>query len=175
MKNKILVKLKDYKKYTEIKGTNKLDLNNEIYSKSQFPIFLNINEEIFEGRETNYLILEETNDNILIKFESSTQIKYRLDLFKEPNMEIWHIGFSLFNSNLNSNYHVETNNNEAIDVLSRIVWILKDLNKNTEYCIGATGNPSKDNIYKYIMRFVSNWEKRETEQYELGWAIYFKI
>lgn len=43
------------------------------------------------------------------------------------------------------------------------------------YCIGATGNPSKDNVYKYMMRFVSNWDKRNTDQYELGCAIYFKI
>ncbi len=175
MKNKILVRLQDYKRYTESIGSNKLDQKNEIYTNNQFPKFLNINEEIFEGRETNYSIIDDSDDKVLIKFESSSQLEYRLDLFKEPNKEIWHIGFSLFDSNLDSEYHIETNKNESIDVLSRVIWILKDINKNVEYCIGATGNPSKDNVYKYMMRFVSNWDKRNTDQYELGWAIYFKI
>lgn len=33
----------------------------------------------------------------------------------------------------------------------------------------------KDNIYQYLMKYVSGWEKRKTDQYDLGWAIYFKI
>ena len=44
-----------------------------------------------------------------------------------------------------------------------------------EYCIGATGDVSKDVIYEYIMNKVGDWEKRNTDQYELGWAIYFKL
>ena len=47
MKNKILVRLQDYKRYTESIGSNKLDQKNEIYTNNQFPKFLNINEEIF--------------------------------------------------------------------------------------------------------------------------------
>ena len=56
--------------------------------------------------------------------------------------------------------------------------ILKDINNKLnvdEYCIGATDNESKNHIYEYMMRFISGWEKRETDQYDLGWAIYFKL
>jgi hypothetical protein len=61
--------------------------------------------------------------------------------------------------------------------LNRLIWILKDFsaNKDIEYCIGATGNLKKDRIYEYILKYVSSWEKRDSDQYELGWALYFKI
>ena len=73
-------------------------------------------------------------------------------------------------------YEEETDNKESVDIFSRIIWILKDLNMWVEYCIGSTGNDKKkNNIYEYMMRFVSNWEKRETEEYPLGWGIFFKI
>jgi hypothetical protein len=172
---KILVKIEDYIKYLEINSNNKLDKSNKIYANCGFPKFLNINEKVFEGRETEYDIIEDTNDKVLIKFKSASETEYRLDLFREPNTQIFHIGFSIFNTELNNEYHTKTNRFEAIDVISRLVWILKDINKNVEYCIGATGDESKDSVYEYIMRFVSNWEKRTTDQYDLGWAIYFSI
>lgn len=182
MKNKILVKIEDYKNYINKYGTNKLDSKNEIYTFGSFPPKFyreqyNINEEVFEGIPCTYEILEKDNNKILIKFESKSDSYYRLDIFKEPNTNIWHIGFSEIDSKIDNieQYQSLTNKNESIDVLSRLIWILKDLNKDVEYCIGATGDDKKDRIYIYMMRFVSNWEKRETEQYPLGWGIYFKI
>ncbi len=175
MKRKILVKLKDYKRFVNINGSNKLDQHNEIYINGQLPKFLNVSEKIFEGRDTKYDIIRDTSDDVLIKFKSTSNIEYRLDLFREPNTQIWHIGFSLFESTVDSEYHNKTDKNESIDVFSRIIWILNDLNKGVAYCIGATGDPSKDRIYEYMMRFVSDWEKRDTTQYNLGWGIYFTI
>ena len=95
----------------------------------------------------------------------------------EPETQIWHIGFSEWNKELNNpnDYENLTNKNEAIDVFSRLIWILKDLNMNVEYCIGSSADSRENNIYEYMMRFVSNWEKRNTEQYTLGWAIYFNL
>jgi hypothetical protein len=176
MKRKILVKIEDYKRYTDLHGNNKLDSTIEIYSNSQFPKFLNISEEVFEGRETKYEIVKEADDHILIRFKSTSNIEYRIDLFKEPNTNIWHIAFSLFDIDIsNSNYHERTDKKESIDIISRIVWILKDIKRDVEYCIGATPDPIKNKIYEYLMRFITNWERRETNQYTLGWAIYFKL
>lgn len=182
MSKRILVKVEDYKNYIEKYGTNKLDSNNEIYTFGSFPPKFyrdsnKINEEIFEGIPCQYSILSKLNNKILIKFESKSKSVYRLDLLEEPNLGIWHIGFSEINNKINDpeKYQSLTNKEESIDVLSRIVFILKDLNMNVEYCIGATGDDKKDRIYEYMMRFVSNWEKRNTNQYPLGWAIYFKI
>jgi len=173
--NKILVKIEDYFRYVSKFETEKLDNRNSIYTNGGFPKFLSINEEIFEGRPSEYKIINNDSDHILIKFLSKSNTEYRFDLFKEPNTNIWHLGFSLFRTEMKE-YHEKTDKREAIDVFSRIIWILKDLNlKVDEYCIGATGDKSKDATYIYMMRFVSNWEKRNTNQYQLGWAIYFKI
>ena len=186
--NKILVKIEDYKKYTSKYNTDKLSDKYIIYTNSSFPKFVReninqffpewsekkINEEIFNGTPTEYKIIKSDSNNILIRFSSKSNTDYRLDLLKEPNNNIWHIAFSLFNST-DDNYHNQTNNNESIEVFSKLIWILRDISLNVdEYCIGATGS-KKDNIYQYMMRFISGWEKRETDQYPLGWAIYFRI
>jgi hypothetical protein len=172
--NKVLVRIEDYKRYTEKYNTTRLDRKNEIYTNGGLPKFLNIKEEIFEGRVTPYSIIEDNNRRVLIKFNSKSNIEYRIDLIKEPIDDIWHIGFSLFNSELDNSYHDRTNNDESIDVFARVIWILKDLNKNIEYCIGATGTP-KDKIYEFMMRYISNWEKRDTNEYDLGWGLYFHL
>ena len=180
--NKILVKIDDDKRYIKRYNTDKLDNYNRIYSVGSFPPkfvrqYLSINEEVFEGTPTEYNIESKTEDNIIIKFNSKLDTKYRLDLIMEPETQIWHIGFSEWNKELNNtnDYENLTNKNEAIDVFSRLIWILKDLNMNVEYCIGSSADSRKNNIYEYMMRFVSNWEKRNTEQYTLGWAIYFNL
>lgn len=179
---RILVKVEDYKDYLEKFGTNKIDSKNEIYTFGSFPPKFyrernKINEEIFEGTPCNYKIIERLGDKILIKFESKSDNEYRIDLLKEPNVDIWHIGFSEIGNQLGDieKYERLTDNRESIDVFSRLVWILKDLNMDVEYCIGSTGDDKKDRIYEYMMRFVSKWEKRDTDDYNLGWAIYFKI
>ena len=62
MKKKILVKIQDYKKYIEKYGSNKLDPNNEIYTNSQFPKFLNIKEEI----NINEYSIKEVDNKIIL-------------------------------------------------------------------------------------------------------------
>lgn len=172
--NRILVRIEDYKRYVEIHDSNRLDSKNEIFSKYYLPNFLDIKEEIFEGKITEYSIIEDNIDRILIKFKSKSETEYRIDLLKEPNINIWHIAFSLYDSNLDSDYDIRTHKDEPIDVFSRIIWILKDLDRNFEYCIGATAT-KKDAIYEYMMRYVSNWEKRNTNIYKLGWGLYFHL
>jgi hypothetical protein len=182
MKKRILVKVEDYKIFIEKNGSNKLDDRNEIYTFGSFPPKFyrdknKINEEIFEGISCSYKILKKSDDEILIKFESKSSSEYRIDILKDPNTNIWHIGFSEIDNKIDDieKYQSLTEKDEAIDVISRLVFILKNINMSVEYCIGATGNDKKDRIYEYIMRFVSNWEKRNTNEYPLGWAIYFKI
>lgn len=98
-------------------------------------------------------------------------------MYKEPENDIWHIGFSEWKMSVNEpdKYESLTNKGESIDVISRIIWILKDLNLDVEWCIGATGDSIKDKIYQHIMKYVSGWEKRKTDQYPLGWGLYFGI
>ncbi len=181
IKRKIAVRINDYIRYVNENGNNKLDPNTEIYGIGSFPPkFIRdtiINEEIFNGTICNYSTIINNSDYILIEFSSKLGNKYRIDLYKELNTNIWHIGFSEFHNSTSDpiKYEEETDNKESVDIFSRIIWILKDLNMGVEYCIGSTGNDKKNNIYEYMMRFVSNWEKRETEEYPLGWGIFFKI
>jgi hypothetical protein len=130
--------------------------------------------EMLDGTKTDYDLFENDNDYLII-FKTKSKNEYRFDLMKEPSTYIYHLGFS--NTN-NLSYEDITNLNESIEVFSKLSYILKDLNKKlnvSEYCIGATGNLKKDRIYEYFMKYVKSFEKRKTEQYELGWALYFTI
>lgn len=176
----IEVKLEDYQKYYEKYNHNKLDKWNIIIPLgNNLPKFLKINEEIFEGRETEYIIEELLDSSYLLKFTSSNNNVYRFDLIKEPNVNIYHLAFSEYHNNLTSSlYEYLTNKGEAIDVFSRLIWILKDISPKInvgEYCIGGTFDYRKNKIYQYLMRFVSGWEKRNTNIYDVGWGLYFKI
>lgn len=174
----ILVKYEDYKSYVEIHKSPYLDKKNKyrIWSKSKDFIlngFEEINEEIFNGTETDYN-LTKNGDNYLIIFNTKSGNEYRFDIIKEPNTKIYHLAFSLSKSS-EFDYEKMTDMNESIEVFSRLVWILKDANLDVEeYCIGATGT-KKDKIYEYMMRFVKSWDKRENKHYKLGWALYFKL
>ena len=177
-----MVRIDDYKKYLNKYGTDKIDNSIRIYSSPSFPPKfirekIGINEEIFEGIPNEYKVEISNTEQVLVKFISKSNSEYRLDLLKEPNNDIWHIGFSEYKNEIDNinDYERQTLKNESIDVVSKIIWILKDLNMNVEYCIGFTTDSRKNNLYEYIMRFVSNWEKKVTNQYDLGWAFYFKI
>lgn len=174
---KIAVKISDYLRYTNSHNTNKLDDNFELYGIGSFPPkFLKIEEEIFNGTKTDYHVLKKTNDYILLEFISKRKFKYRIDLLREPDTKIWHIGFSMFDNPLDDiNYEILTDNKESIDVLSRIIWIIRDIKMDVEYCIGMTGDIKKDRIYEYMMRLVSNWDKRATDNYPTGWGIFFRL
>lgn len=181
MKKRIEVKLEDYKGYVEKHNTTKLDKNNilSLHSGGKGKLIdriFKINEEIFDGLETQYNILK-TKDDILIKFKTKSGLEYRFDLLKEPNTNIFHLAFSLSKSS-DDDYHELTDKKESLEVFNRLIWILKDVSLKLnihEYCIGATDNESKNKIYEYMLRFISGWEKKSCDQYDLGWAIYFKL
>jgi hypothetical protein len=73
-----------------------------------------------------------------VKFISKLNDTYRIDLIKEPINNIYHIGFSKYENEINDieNYEKKTNDDNSIDVFSRIIWILKDLDMKVEYPIG---------------------------------------
>ena len=176
----ILVNFQSFISYQEKYGTTYLDKKNKyrIWSPSKQYIlngFKKVNE-MFDGIETKYN-MEKNDDNYLITFTSNSGNEYRLDLFKDPEKDIYHIGFSLKDINI-EDYENLTNLKEPKEVFAKLAYILKDISKNIgikEYCIGATGDLRKDEIYEYIMRYTSNWEKSETTHYNLGWALYFTI
>lgn len=175
----ILVKYEDYLKYIIENQSEYLDKKNKyrIWSPSKSSIineFKPVNEEIFNGTKTEYKLVE-VESGYLITFFTNSQMEYRFDLFKEPNTNIYHLGFSISNVQ-QSDYEKVTDVNESIELFSRLTWILKDLKiRVDEFCIGATGNPKKDRIYEYMMRFVDSWQKRKSDHYPLGWALYFKL
>lgn len=176
----IKVKLEDYNKFYEKYNHARLDRWYRITPNiSNLPKFLHTNEEILEGRETEYELIKNNPNEYLIKFKSKSDNEYRFDLLKEPNTKIYHLAFSESSKDINDeSYENLTQRGESIDVFSKLVWILKDINSKInidEYCIGATNDKKKNSIYEYLMKFVSGWEKRETDQYKLGWAIYFKL
>ena len=184
--NYIKVRMEDFQKYQEKYGHSKLDRWNRIVPVSnKFPKFvyedLNIplSEELFNGTKTEY-DLSQNGNYYLITFVTKKGNKYRFDLMKEPMVNIYHLGFSEVGKNIVSDdtYHDLTDKKESIEVFSKLCWILKDVSIKLnihEFCIGATGIKGKDKIYQYMMKFVSGWEKRNTTQYDLGWAIYFTI
>jgi len=180
----IYVKQEHYLLYQEKYGHTRLDKWNRILPPASlnnvFSVAYNkIYEEIFEGIETQYT-LTKNNNNYLILFRTNKSNKYRFDLLSEPNTKIYDLAFSDSSNDLDdvNKYEELTDRKESIEVLSRLSWILKDVTLKInvdEYCIGATGIQGKDNIYLYMMRFASNWEKRYTKKYPLGWALYFTI
>lgn len=176
----IYVKLEDYINFQKKFNTYYIDKKNKyVLNNNSKNIILNnfkLNEEIFNGIETKYNISND-NENYLITFKTNLNNEYRFDILKEPNTSIYHLAFSDINSN-SYNYNDLTNRNESIEIFSRLSWILKDICRYInidEFCIGATGNVKKDKIYEYMMSFVKSWYRKETNQYKLGWALYFKI
>lgn len=174
----IEVKLEHFLKYQQEHNSYYLDKKNRYYIN--YPSkniilnnFIKINE-IFDGIETEYHV-EEKDNNYLILFSTKSNNEYRFDLLLEPGTKIYHLAFSFLG---NDDYHELTNLNESVEVFGKLSYILKELNDKLnvdEYCIGATGNIKKDKIYQYMMKYVSEWERRETDHYDLGWALYFKI
>jgi len=175
----ILVKFEDYISYVEKYDTTYLDKKNKyrIWCKTKDFIlngFDSINEEIFDGTETEYNS-EKKGENCLITFKTKSGYQYRLDIIRESNTKIYHIAFTLSSRDF-EDYEKLTDLGESIEVFSKLSWILRDLKLDVdEYCIGATGDKKKDSIYEYMMRFVKSWEKRNCNSYKLGWALYFKI
>jgi hypothetical protein len=176
MKKKIYLNVDDYESYISKNGHNRID-KNFIFDnvQSNLPNFLNLKEEIFEGIPNDYVIIIDETDKKFIKFKSKSHIEYRLDILKEPSSDIWHIAFSEFSKSFDDDYEEQTNRGESIDVFSRISWILKDLKMDVEFCIGPSSDQRKNNIYQFMMKFVSKWEKRYTDYYDGGWGLFFKI
>jgi hypothetical protein len=178
----ILVKFEHFTQYQKDFNTFYLDKKNGYYihHPSKTRILNNFKPvlEMFDGIDTDYIFSKESNDNnMCVVFNTNSNTKYRLDLIKEPNTKIYHLAFSLEDVELDK-YENLTKLNESKEVFSRIAYILKDLTKKFniyEFCIGATGLDKKDFLYSKMMRYVESWEKRDTVEYELGWALYFKI
>ena len=176
----ILVRMPEYLIYQEKYGHVRLDRSTKIWSAPKNKIFGSINEEeIFDGIETKYSTNKQGN-NYLVEFKTNSNTEYRFDLLNEPNTKVYHLAFSLFSNVLSdeTEYHRQTNKGESLEVINRLIYILKELDKKLDvdqYCIGATGNDKKDHIYEYLMRFITGWEKKETDQYQNGWGIYFKL
>ena len=173
---RILVKLDDFILYLENNKTDRLDNNNVIWSQSKSILISNLFlEKAFDGIETNYS-LHKNQGGYLIIFNSKSNSEYRFDLMRD-NQNIYHLGFSLSDSDI-SDYEELTDKGESMDVFNRLIWILRDVSRVEnikKFFIGSTNSEKKNRIYQYLMRYISKWEKRESDQYESGWGIYFEL
>jgi hypothetical protein len=176
-----LVKHEEYIRYVEKHGTDKLDKNNRIWTNSKELLFkeslgydpIEKLNEMFDGYKTDYNI-EKINNDYLILFKTISEQEYRFDLIKVPTEGAYHLAFAPSNKDKSDiSYMDVTDRKESLEVLNRLIWILKDINIDSEYCIGSTGT-KKDNIYKYMLRDIE-FEKRDTDYYPLGWGIYFRL
>lgn len=181
----ILVKIEDFIDYQDKYKTTYLDKKNNyrIWSRTKEKILENLEgyetiNEILDGTETSYNISCDKQGNYMLIFFTKKGNKYRFDLQHEKGTNIYHLMFS--NDDFNKGeYEKLTNRNESIEVFSRLSYILKDfigkIDKDVEFCIGASGNESKDRLYEYFMIYTKSWEKRKTNEYDLGWGLFFKI
>ena len=179
----IKVKFDDFINYQKEHNTYYLDKKNKyrLWSNSKDSLFKSANwkiNEMFDGIKTNYEFSpESTPDNMCIIFYSKSKTKYRFDLIKEKNTQIHHLAFTLDNRKI-EDYDEVTNKDESVEIFGGLSYILKDLSIKLnidEFCIGATGDKEKDEIYQYMMLYVKSWQKRNTNLYNLGWGLYFKI
>jgi len=179
----IKVKFEDFIKYQNEHNTYYLDKKNNyrLWTNSKKGLFKNAGwevNEMFDGIQTNYEISpESTSDNICVIFYTNSNTKYRFDLIKEKETQIYHLAFTLDNREI-ENYDRKTDLKESNEVFGRLSYILKDISNKfniNEFCIGATGDAKKDEIYQYMMLYVKSWVKKNTNLYNLGWGLYFKI
>ena len=187
--NYLHTKYEHYVKFVEQHKTDRLEKGLKIYTNSKTGLFKNSINEIFKDElNTQYKIVKDYPD-MLISFYTKSQNKYRLDIIQgiekdKSNEYINHIAFSDYNNDPNDEEAYETllNRNEMIEVINRIHFILKDLNKinkiNNQFCIGGTKLLAKNNIYQYVLKVlvgVDGFEKLETTVYKSGYGLYFKI
>ena len=174
------VTLEHYDEFIKNNGNNRLDKWFKILPPPSKSNLFGCVEEAFEGIKTNYIISNK-NNNYLINFKTLSDTEYRLDVINEPNTRIYHLAFFLAENDTNNmnKYEELTNKGESIELLSRLVWILKDISSKlniSEFCIGSTNIQGKNNIYQTLMKFSKSWQKRSTNIYPpLNWALYFKI
>jgi len=179
----ILVKLEHFIEYQNKYNTSYLDKKNgyRIWSRTKNNILEKIGvesiNEMLDGTETDYDTFKDDSINFKLLFNTNSGNEYRFDLQHEKNTNIYHLMFSEEKFE-KGEYERLTDRKESIEIFSRLSFILKDFSKNMkniEYCIGVTDNNSKNRLYEYFMIYTKSWEKRDTEQYDLGWALYFKI
>jgi hypothetical protein len=138
-----------------------------------------LNEILDSNLKTDYNI--ETDNEI--SFYTNSGKKYRLDIIpkSEHGQIINHISFSEYDVKL-ENYDKLTGNDEMIELLNRIKYIINDLvqtNKiENRFCIGGTELESKNKIYEYSLYILlgkNGYEKKDTIFYDVGWGLYFTI
>lgn len=174
----ILVNFEHYLNYQKRYNTTYLDKKNNynLYSPSKNIRGVKINE-IFDGIKTDYKVKKDVRGYYFITFSSNSGNKYRLDLIYD--MGVYHIGFSLKDYTMGDDeYERLTELNESKEVFGKLAFILKEFSEkynHKEFAIGGTGNPKKDRIYQYIMNYTSEWEKKDDDSYEMGWALYFRM
>lgn len=138
-----------------------------------------INEILDSNLITQYKFV---NDDEISFFTNSGK-KYRLDIIQklENNNIVNHISFSNYYAK-QKDYDKLTGNDEMLELLNRIKFIINDLVKNNKisnyFCIGCTELETKNNIYEYSLYILlgkKGYEKKQTNLYDCEWGLYFKI
>jgi len=186
-------KREHYLQYVEKHQTDRLIKNLKIDTNSKgklLRIFSGLNEEIFNNPiQTDYQIESNSDNKILISFDTKSKMKYRLDIFfliesDKSDNPINHIAFSDYNKLIEDEigYEDKIGRYEMIEVMNRIHYILNDLLDrkiiNNSFCIGITDSLKKNSIYEYSLKIIvgeGGFDKLSTTCYDSGFGLYFKI
>jgi len=154
-----------FKEYYKVFNNNRLDKNIKIYTSKYIGEnpFLKLNE-IFDKdySDVNYDVIYLDNDIITIRFQTSSNNYYRLDLLKMKNYcdkinneFVYNISFTELNRDVDR-YEEPTNKKEIYEVLGKIGYIVRDYNKikNYSYVIGLSQDDRKNKLYDYFLRIV---------------------
>jgi hypothetical protein len=108
---------------------------------------------MLDGIKTNYQNFKDNKNNFKLIFNTNSNNKYRFDLQLEQNTNIYHLMFSEEKFE-KGEYEKLTNKNEAIEVFSRLYYILTDFSKNlnnVEFCCLYIKNVQENNLFFEII------------------------
>ena len=142
-----------------------------------------LNEIFDKSIETVYNITENSDDKIIIKFNTISLNEYEFGIYKiyeDKKGLVNHLAFTTWDND--EEYDRLTNKNEMIEILNRLKWILldllsKDIVKNY-FCIGGADLEQKNKNYEYMLLVlvgIDGYKKIDTIYYKTGWGLYFSI
>lgn len=168
-----------YKDFVENQGSNRLSKNLKLITDSKKGLLekFGLVNELFDSEIKTIYSIEQKEKYTSYVFYSTSQNKYRLDIFPIDEKDkglVYHIAFTLYDRNM-LDYENPTNKQEMVEILGRIKFILKDINLHGRFCIGGTELQQKNNIYEYFLQIIvdNKIQKLTTKIYEVGWGLYF--
>jgi hypothetical protein len=193
---KLIKENKSPDEIVSIIGFEKLEKNPKKKYVGKFSDFI-LNEITSIPKKTLYTLKQDEstsfkgNLNYHAFFRTDSGVEYVLDLIyvedimsPYKNKSMFNISFTTkeqYDSTSATKYEKETNKNEHLELMSRLIYIIEDINiyltsKYGEivYIIGETSNPKKINMYRDIIKNSLNYnELKGKSSIILGRDVYY--